>query len=219
MHFLNRERSTRGGHGGFLPQLMRSAAFLVAGLRISAPVMDTVSVLGCVCVLLAASLVGEFQLLQLRYAKASAVQHWAGPLQVVKTDLEADPDLQAEIDAILSRPVFSKTRRPVQAGGGPEAYRRLTGVIVSDGMRIAIFADSASGKSVSVSEGDRIADYVVESISAGQAMVQGPSGAQLLYPRFEGARGDLRSAASIEEDAGQRLVPDQVIRGPVVHRP
>jgi hypothetical protein len=113
----------------------------------------------------------------------------AGPPDPGPPDPGPPDTPQARVDAILARPLFQPNRRPpasVPGAGasGPAALPRLSGVMISRAGRSVIFAAGADGKPVVLAEGGRIGAYVVQSISAGEAVVLGPEGKRTLRPSF-----------------------------------
>jgi hypothetical protein len=94
----------------------------------------------------------------------------------------------ARVHTILARPLFTPSRRPDEqaTGAGASAgLTRLTGIVVSEDGKAAIFAPTAGGKPLIVREGDRIGPYVVSAISAGALTVIGPDGQRVLHPAFD----------------------------------
>lgn len=94
-----------------------------------------------------------------------------------------DAGLQA---AVLARPLFSPSRRPLAEGAiapptgqtEPEsaAAPRLAGIVVSAASRTAIFVRPEDGRSVTLSEGGRIGEETVLRIEPGQVTLEGPAG-------------------------------------------
>lgn len=95
---------------------------------------------------------------------------------------------QGYVTKILARPLFSLSRRPVapveMASAAKAAWPRLTGVMVSNTLRTAIFAGPAEGKSLVVTDGGWVGRYRVRSISVGQVVLTGPDGETILRPTF-----------------------------------
>lgn len=91
------------------------------------------------------------------------------------------------VAAMLSRPLFDPHRRPPISGGelAGEGLPRLAGVLVGPFGRSAIFAGPTGGKSVVVTEGDRLDGYVIEAIRPTEVTVLGPEGRRVLHPTFE----------------------------------
>ncbi len=100
-----------------------------------------------------------------------------------------EEDRQALLDAILARPLFASTRRPVVAASGPAplpaSLPRLAGILVNGGARSAIFAGSGGAKPVVVQEGAQIGGFTVQLIEAGQVTLGGTGGAQVVRPSFD----------------------------------
>jgi hypothetical protein len=99
-----------------------------------------------------------------------------------------------EVNAILSRPLFSVGRRP-EAGvttSDEAGLPRLTGLMVSPMGRVALFARSHAGNVQAIAEGGRIGPYVVESIQPTGVTVLGPRGQQVIRPSFPSERQKLK---------------------------
>ena len=92
------------------------------------------------------------------------------------------------VTTLLARPLFSPSRRPL-AVAGPRAATaaplpRLTGVLIGNTTRGAIFAAQTDGKPIMVTEGNWIGAYRVRSITAGLVILFGPEGELALRPTF-----------------------------------
>jgi hypothetical protein len=94
------------------------------------------------------------------------------------------------IAAILARPLFSPGRRPPQSNLGNAADdsgladSRLTGIVIEPGRRFAIFAPEGA-KSLTVTEGEIVSGWRVESISPREVSLSGPDGTKTLQPKFD----------------------------------
>jgi hypothetical protein len=94
------------------------------------------------------------------------------------------------IAAILARPLFSPSRRPPQsntgkvADDGGLADSRLAGIVIGAGRRFAIFAPEGA-KALTVTEGETVSGWRVESISAREVALSGPEGTKTLQPKFD----------------------------------
>ena len=101
--------------------------------------------------------------------------------------------MEAQAAAVLARPLFSRTRRPPQeaeagAAPGKPPPLRLTGTLVSQAGRQAIFASAAGGKAVAAGVGGRVGVFTVAAITAGEVTVLDPDGgAQVLRPKADPA--------------------------------
>lgn len=100
---------------------------------------------------------------------------------------EAD-SARRRVAEVLARPLFSPGRRPAPqaAAALPAAAAplpRMTGVIVTPTGRRAIFVN-ATGKSIVVTEGERIGVYAVQSIQAGRVTLSGPDGQRVVSTAF-----------------------------------
>jgi hypothetical protein len=94
------------------------------------------------------------------------------------------------IAAILARPLFSPSRRPPQSNLGNAADdsgladSRLTGIVIEPGRRFAIFAPQGA-KLLTVTEGETVSGWRVESISPREVSLSGPDGTKTLQPKFD----------------------------------
>lgn len=95
-------------------------------------------------------------------------------------------------DTLLTRPLFSQTRRPpdgaspaAAATGGAEALPRMTGILIDGPNRRAIFASGSGGKTVTVVEGGRLGAFTVQSIGPRQVTLVGPAGPQTVRTTFD----------------------------------
>ncbi len=96
-------------------------------------------------------------------------------------------DRRAEwLNAIMARPLFSPTRRPVETtvSGLP----RLTGIVVTGSERVAIFAAPANEHPIVAHSGTRVGAYEVQTIADDGVTVVGPGGTVLIRPIFDVAR-------------------------------
>lgn len=99
-------------------------------------------------------------------------------------------DAAPPIAAILARPLFSPTRRPPQskAGGAADdsglADSRLAGIIIEPGHRFAIFAPEGA-KLLTVTEGETVSGWRIESITPRDVSLSGPEGTRTLQPKFD----------------------------------
>lgn len=103
---------------------------------------------------------------------------------------QSNPKLDDLVVTILARPLFSSTRRPPQnapAGASADsdlADTRLTGIVTEPGRRLAIFAVNGE-KPLKVAEGDAVSGWRVESITAREVSLSGPSGSKTLQPKMD----------------------------------
>jgi hypothetical protein len=94
------------------------------------------------------------------------------------------------IAAILARPLFSPSRRPPQNAGGNTADdaglgdSRLAGIVIEPGHRFAIFAPEGA-KPLTVTEGETVSGWRVDSISPREVSLTGPDGTRTLQPKFD----------------------------------
>jgi hypothetical protein len=94
------------------------------------------------------------------------------------------------IAAILARPLFSPSRRPPQSKLGNAADdsgladSRLAGIVIEPGRRFAIFAPQGA-KFLTVTEGETVSGWRVDSISPREVSLSGPDGTRILQPKFD----------------------------------
>jgi hypothetical protein len=93
------------------------------------------------------------------------------------------------IAPILARPLFSSTRRPPQvADSGPTdtglSDTRLTGILIAPGRHLAIFAPNGS-KLLSLTEGQTMSGWRIDSITPTEVSLSGPDGTKTLQPKFD----------------------------------
>jgi hypothetical protein len=90
----------------------------------------------------------------------------------------------------LARPLFSSTRRPPPHGSTDGAAdsgladTRLAGILTEPGRRIAIFAPSGA-KPVTVTEGETVGGWRVDSITPLEVSLSGPGGIKTMQPKFD----------------------------------
>ena len=93
----------------------------------------------------------------------------------------------ATFSAIVDRPLFSPTRRPVPGtrsaapGSGIEARYQLLGLIVSEKVRRAWLADGA--RHFELSEGDKLDGWTVAHIEQDRMVLTSPAGEAILALR------------------------------------
>lgn len=90
----------------------------------------------------------------------------------------------------LARPLFSSSRRPPPRGNADGdadsglADTRLAGIVTEPGHRIAIFAPSGA-KPMTVTEGETVGGWRVDSITPVEVSLSGPGGIKTLQPKFD----------------------------------
>jgi len=95
------------------------------------------------------------------------------------------------VRTLLDRPLFSATRRPTAPLSDMESrpllsLPRLTGIVVHDGERHAIFTVADAGqRSVVALEGGRVGSFIVLKIEPQQVIVSGPNGLQAVRTSFD----------------------------------
>lgn len=120
--------------------------------------------------------------------------------------------MEAQAAATLARPLFSRTRRPPQeaeAGAVPDKPPpRLTGTLVSQAGRQAIFAPATGGKALAAGVGGRVGAFTVAVIAAGEVTVLDPDGgAQVLRPKADPAIRAAAAPAAPAAGAAQAAFP------------
>ena len=94
------------------------------------------------------------------------------------------------VAAILARPLFSPSRRPAKtetakvADDGGLADSRLAGIVIEDGHRFAVFAPEGA-KALTVTEGETVSGWQVESITPHEVSLNGPGGTKTLEPKLD----------------------------------
>ena len=110
-------------------------------------------------------------------------------------DRQAPPDAIADrlrrwAATSLARPLFNADRRPVAAAAGSnaaDALPRLSGIMITQAGRRAIFAATGAGKPQVVVEGDTVGGNLVQSITLGEVVLIGPDGPHRLHLAFDQA--------------------------------
>jgi hypothetical protein len=116
------------------------------------------------------------------------------PLRDAQPGPAQSPDRHgAWLRDVLARPLFSPDRKPVGTGD-VRGLPRLTGIIVSETRRLAIFA-SATGDHPLVREaGARIGAYEVKAIDETGVTVTGPGGTNVIRPLFDSGPAAVKRA-------------------------
>lgn len=91
--------------------------------------------------------------------------------------------------ANLARPLFSPTRRPPDVASSspsdPELTdKRLAGIVLEPDRRLAIFAVNGA-KPLTVTEGDNVNGWRIETITAEQISLRGPGGTRTLRTKMD----------------------------------
>ncbi|MGD0108333.1 MAG: hypothetical protein ABSC06_30490 [Rhodopila sp.] len=102
------------------------------------------------------------------------------------TNTEPPIQLDASLNQVLARPLFSPDRRPVaSAVQTVRGLPRLTGIVITDSRQFAIFAAPAGGHVTVVEVGARVGSYEVRAITDTGVTLTGPEGTTLLRPIFD----------------------------------
>jgi hypothetical protein len=136
---------------------------------------------------------------------------------------------------ILQRPLFASGRRPpsgstttapLAVSGGAAELPRLTGIIIDENTKIAIFQPKDAGKPIAVAEGQDIAGRKIASIEPEEIVLDGPEGEQHLSPipdpTLEQAVAAMAMVAEppIRAQPGRRPgLPRQAVDRPGLRRP
>lgn len=98
----------------------------------------------------------------------------------------AEPD-DNELTAILARPLFNPSRRPVAAAAIADAAMevpRLAGIVIDRSGRSAIFAAVDHPKPLVLREGGRLGGWSLRAIEASAVTLAGPDGTRVLHLGF-----------------------------------
>ncbi|MBV9826556.1 MAG: hypothetical protein JO001_12935 [Alphaproteobacteria bacterium] len=116
---------------------------------------------------------------------------------------------------VLAAPLFSPTRHPPDASGGPSNSElndvRLSGIVVEPDRRLAIFA-VPGGKAMVRGEGEELNGWRLDSISEIAVSLSGPGGARTLEPRPDQTL--VRSAPARPVPAAVSAAPPQPASAP-----
>jgi hypothetical protein len=113
-------------------------------------------------------------------------------------------DIDADLSEVAARPVFSPDRKPVGSVTTVTGLSRLTGIVVTDTRKIAVFAAPSGGLPIIAEEGSRISAYEVRAISASGVTVAGPAGITVITPIFDAAPPPASQRPSPVLPASQR---------------
>ncbi len=114
-------------------------------------------------------------------AELRAAPSWRGsdptpsgsePVQALRTAAEFSMPPSETFAAIVDRPIFSRSRRPLPEGEdpeleiGPDLNAVLIGTIISSEQEIALVVPKGSSRFVRLSRGDRLQGWILESIES-----------------------------------------------------
>jgi hypothetical protein len=111
------------------------------------------------------------------------------PAPLAAASVEPPSRDASSLAAVVGRPLFSPSRRPVvaenaaSAGSARAIALRVEGVIEIGGRRRAIIRREGAGESVRVSEGDMVEGWTVRSIASERVVLVSPSGELVLPTR------------------------------------
>jgi hypothetical protein len=151
-------------------------------------VNSTVRLLALIAVALVGLIVIEFTLPSGGDQEAAS----APGTQVAETDAAPPGGDSSPADfatAILARPLFRPDRHPFptsdqEVSTAPVDLPRLTGILMSDDIRRAIFAPEGADKAIVVAVGESVGDWRVQEIAADSVTMVGPDGTRRLRPKF-----------------------------------
>ncbi len=115
----------------------------------------------------------------------------AAPVSLLPTVVRPNPvqavrDRDARLTEVLARPLFSPDRRPVaSAARAVNGLARLTGIVITDRQKLAIFAGAPGSRPVVAEEGARLGGYMVRTINGLGVTVVGPEGSMVIRPVFD----------------------------------
>jgi hypothetical protein len=114
---------------------------------------------------------------------------------------------------LTSRPPFNPSRRgdAARAGGLGAAAElpRLAGLVVSDGIKRAIFQPVGQHPPIIADEGGTVEGWTIEAITADSVTLSGPGGTRTLHPKFdmEGGTAGPPSGGPLVPPVSQSPVP------------
>jgi hypothetical protein len=110
------------------------------------------------------------------------------PPRPADTPAQQAGHVQEWVATILARPLFNLSRQPPPSaaarGSGPTELGRLTGVLIDNSEKRAMFAPDR-GKPIVAEEGSRIGPYQLRAIEPGRVTIIGPDGTRVLQPAYE----------------------------------
>jgi hypothetical protein len=114
----------------------------------------------------------------------------AGTVEAVRAvPLPQAAEVEDLLATVLARPLFSSTRRPpeiVQGESAPSpdlSDKRLAGIVIEPDRRLAIFAVNGA-KPMTLSEGESVGGWRIESITPTEISLVGPSGSRTMQPTW-----------------------------------
>jgi hypothetical protein len=99
-----------------------------------------------------------------------------------------NPRIDGLLETALARPLFSSTRRPPQSAADDSAAdtdladKRLTGIVITPDRHIAVFALN-DAKPLTLSEGESVSGWRIETIGPIEVSLSGPGGNKTLRPK------------------------------------
>ena len=107
-----------------------------------------------------------------------------------RSDAVETPNQHEEwLNEILSRPLFSAGRRPVEATASvSRGLPRLTGIVVAGTQRVAIFAGLSNDRPIVAQPGTHVGAYEVQTVTDTGVTVAGPEGITVIKPIFDANR-------------------------------
>jgi hypothetical protein len=123
-----------------------------------------------------------------------------------------NPKLDGLLETTLARPLFSSTRRPQQSaaddgtGDTDLSDKRLTGIVTAPDHHLAIFAVT-DGRPLTLSEGETISGWQIETIGPIEVSLSGPGGNKTLRPKPDPTLAQPSASAGVRPPAGAPNIP------------
>lgn len=112
----------------------------------------------------------------------------AAPAPAIGDPAAGERQRAVRVTEVLARPLFSPNRRPLASVGKTQnGLSRLTGVVITDGRKLAIFAPASGGRPVVAEEGSHLGVYEIRTITGQGVTVAGPEGVLMIRPVFDPA--------------------------------
>ncbi|MBB2202575.1 general secretion pathway protein GspN [Gluconacetobacter tumulisoli] len=132
------------------------------------------------------------------------------PAAPVEQDMANTAQIGDWQGVILTRPLFSRTRRPDAAPDVSTSRPRLAGIVASLGRRRAIFMTQGAGRGQVVDVGATVGPWRIVAIGVDSVRVTGEDGEQTLRPdRDRSADGKTDGAPAPGDEPGISSPDDQ----------
>jgi hypothetical protein len=109
-----------------------------------------------------------------------------GPARLLADEKQrpvAADNSRTRLQTILARPLFNPNRRPSETGS--RGLPRLTGIVVTDRERLALFASVPPAHPLVATVGTHVGPYEVKEIADTGVTISGPDGTTTLHPAFD----------------------------------